>query len=63
MNPNGKVRDYNSLKELINVETGLLSPDNCAELITALQLHQGRGNLLHFKCTDYNNSVFYDLKH
>ncbi|XP_070853277.1 kinesin-like protein KIF20B isoform X3 [Drosophila suzukii] len=42
MNPNGKVRDYNSLKELINVETGLLSPDNCAELITALQLHQGR---------------------
>ncbi|KRK04818.1 uncharacterized protein Dyak_GE14542, isoform K [Drosophila yakuba] len=43
MNPNGKVRDYNSLKELINVEAGLLSPDNCAELITALQLHQGRG--------------------
>nr|XP_017019098.1 uncharacterized protein LOC108072466 isoform X5 [Drosophila kikkawai] len=43
MNPKGQVRDYNSLKELINVETGLLSPDNCAELITALQLHQGRG--------------------
>ncbi|XP_032579814.1 uncharacterized protein LOC6619496 isoform X1 [Drosophila sechellia] len=43
MNPNGKVRDYNSLKDLINVEAGLLSPDNCAELITALQLHQGRG--------------------
>ncbi|XP_050743009.1 uncharacterized protein LOC108024910 isoform X9 [Drosophila biarmipes] len=43
MNPNGRVRDYNSLKDLINVETGLLSPDNCAELITALQLHQGRG--------------------
>ncbi|XP_016950582.2 uncharacterized protein LOC108024910 isoform X13 [Drosophila biarmipes] len=42
MNPNGRVRDYNSLKDLINVETGLLSPDNCAELITALQLHQGR---------------------
>lgn len=45
MNPKGQVRDYNSLKELINVETGLLSPDNCAELITALQLHQGRGNI------------------
>ncbi|KAH8252422.1 hypothetical protein KR038_010703, partial [Drosophila bunnanda] len=43
MNPKGQVRDYNSLKELINVETGLLSPDNCAELITALHLHQGRG--------------------
>ncbi|KAH8418147.1 hypothetical protein KR009_001138, partial [Drosophila setifemur] len=43
MNPRGQVSDYNSLKELINVETGLLSPDNCAELITALQLHQGRG--------------------
>ncbi|KAH8269778.1 hypothetical protein KR018_003686, partial [Drosophila ironensis] len=43
MNPRGQVRDYNSLKELINVESGLLSPDNCAELITALQLHQGRG--------------------
>ncbi|XP_017062728.1 uncharacterized protein LOC108102351 isoform X19 [Drosophila eugracilis] len=43
MNPNGKVRDYNSLKELINVEAGLLCPDNCAELITALHLHQGRG--------------------
>ncbi|XP_070138444.1 putative leucine-rich repeat-containing protein DDB_G0290503 isoform X4 [Drosophila bipectinata] len=43
MNPNGQVRDYDSLKELINIEAGLLSPDNCAELITALQLHQGRG--------------------
>ncbi|KAH8316571.1 hypothetical protein KR067_010715, partial [Drosophila pandora] len=42
MNPSGQVRDYDSLKELINIETGLLSPDNCAELITALQLHQGR---------------------
>ncbi|XP_034139221.1 uncharacterized protein LOC117590580 isoform X2 [Drosophila guanche] len=43
MNPRGQVRDYNSLKDSINVETGLLSPDNCAELITALKLHQGRG--------------------
>ncbi|XP_022217360.2 uncharacterized protein LOC111070780 isoform X2 [Drosophila obscura] len=43
MNPRGQVRDYNSVKESINVETGLLSPDNCAELITALKLHQGRG--------------------
>ncbi|XP_017056770.1 uncharacterized protein LOC108098401 isoform X2 [Drosophila ficusphila] len=43
MNPNGKVHDYNSLKELINTKTGLLSPDNCAELITALQLQQGKG--------------------
>ncbi|XP_034670586.1 uncharacterized protein LOC117902987 isoform X6 [Drosophila subobscura] len=43
MNPRGQVRDYNSLKDSINVETGLLSPDNCAELITALNLHQGRG--------------------
>ncbi|XP_030379413.1 RNA polymerase II degradation factor 1 isoform X5 [Scaptodrosophila lebanonensis] len=43
MNPRGQMRDYNSLKESINVETGLLSPDNCAELITALQLHKGRG--------------------
>ncbi|XP_033237298.1 uncharacterized protein [Drosophila pseudoobscura] len=43
MNPRGQVRDYNSLKESINVETGLLSPDNCAELITALKLNQGRG--------------------
>ncbi|KAH8326848.1 hypothetical protein KR074_007860, partial [Drosophila pseudoananassae] len=42
MNPSGQVRDYDSLKELINIEAGLLSPDNCAELITALQLHQGR---------------------
>ncbi|XP_030566571.1 uncharacterized protein LOC115766743 isoform X4 [Drosophila novamexicana] len=43
MNPRGQMRDYNSLKESINVESGLLSPDNCAELITALQLHKGRG--------------------
>ncbi|KAH8403591.1 hypothetical protein KR222_002695, partial [Zaprionus bogoriensis] len=42
MNPRGQMRDYNSLKESINIETGLLSPDNCAELITALQLHKGR---------------------
>ncbi|XP_068153133.1 pharyngeal muscle protein 2 isoform X2 [Drosophila tropicalis] len=43
MNPRGQMRDYNSLKESINIEAGLLSPDNCAELITALQLHKGRG--------------------
>ncbi|XP_017853656.1 uncharacterized protein LOC108607395 isoform X5 [Drosophila busckii] len=43
MNPRGQVRDYNSLKDSINIETGLLSPDNCAELIHALQLHKGRG--------------------
>ncbi|TDG41930.1 hypothetical protein AWZ03_011643, partial [Drosophila navojoa] len=43
MNPRGQMRDYNSLKESINIESGLLSPDNCAELITALQLHKGRG--------------------
>ncbi|XP_034486690.1 uncharacterized protein LOC117791050 isoform X2 [Drosophila innubila] len=43
MNPRGQMRDYNSLKESINIETGLLSPDNCAELITALQLQKGRG--------------------
>ncbi|XP_017853653.1 uncharacterized protein LOC108607395 isoform X2 [Drosophila busckii] len=42
MNPRGQVRDYNSLKDSINIETGLLSPDNCAELIHALQLHKGR---------------------
>ncbi|XP_034111891.1 uncharacterized protein LOC117573098 isoform X1 [Drosophila albomicans] len=43
MNPRGQMRDYNSLKDSINIETGLLSPENCAELITALQLHKGRG--------------------
>ncbi|KRF85320.1 uncharacterized protein Dvir_GJ12646, isoform H [Drosophila virilis] len=43
MNPRGQMRDYNSLKESINVESGLLSPDHCAELITALQLQKGRG--------------------
>lgn len=46
MNPHGKMRDYNSLKESINIKTGLLSPENCAELITALQLHKGRGNYI-----------------
>lgn len=43
MNPSGQVQDYDPLKGLINTEAGLLSPYNCAELITALQLHQGRG--------------------
>ncbi|KAH8272452.1 hypothetical protein KR044_003509, partial [Drosophila immigrans] len=42
MNPRGQMRDYNSLKDSINTEAGLLSPENCAELITALQLHKGR---------------------
>lgn len=67
MNPNGKVRDYNSLKDLINVEAGLLSPDNCAELITALQLHQGRGNFLNLdviRLTIYShNRKLFELQH
>ncbi|XP_039496564.1 uncharacterized protein LOC120454913 isoform X16 [Drosophila santomea] len=63
MNPNGKVRDYNSLKELINVEAGLLSPDNCAELITALQLHQGRGAELFAKRRRKANNWVVDESH
>ncbi|XP_017062716.1 uncharacterized protein LOC108102351 isoform X11 [Drosophila eugracilis] len=58
MNPNGKVRDYNSLKELINVEAGLLCPDNCAELITALHLHQGRDHQQHQQRATISQNIF-----
>ncbi|XP_055923676.1 synaptopodin-2-like isoform X2 [Eupeodes corollae] len=42
MNPRGKVRDLNSIREPLS-ETGLLSPDKCAELVTALNAPKGRG--------------------
>ncbi|XP_054091416.1 myb-like protein P isoform X6 [Zeugodacus cucurbitae] len=43
MNPLGKVRDITSVSDSFNIETGLLSPDKCAELITALQTQKGKG--------------------
>ncbi|XP_055857957.1 uncharacterized protein LOC129920597 isoform X4 [Episyrphus balteatus] len=42
MNPRGQVRDLNSVREPLS-ETGLLSPDRCAELVTALNAPKGRG--------------------
>ncbi|KAM7341256.1 uncharacterized protein ACRADG_012208 isoform 2-T3 [Cochliomyia hominivorax] len=43
MNPNGQMRDINSLRESLNTETGLLSPDVSAEVVTALQTQKGKG--------------------
>ncbi|XP_065370688.1 uncharacterized protein LOC135962751 isoform X7 [Calliphora vicina] len=43
MNPCGQMRDINSLRESINTETGLLSPDVSAEVMTALQAQTGKG--------------------
>lgn len=44
MNPRGKVRDLSSLPngELFS-DTGLLSPDKCKELISALNEPTGKG--------------------
>ncbi|XP_037825658.1 mediator of RNA polymerase II transcription subunit 15 isoform X3 [Lucilia sericata] len=42
MNPYGQMRDINSLRESINTETGLLSPDVSAEVVTALQAQTGK---------------------
>ena len=44
MNPFGKVRDITSVSDSFNIETGLLSPNKCAELVTALQTQKGKGN-------------------
>ena len=46
MNPHGQMRDINSLRESLNTETGLLSPDVSVEVVTALQTHKGKGNVL-----------------
>lgn len=43
MNPSGQMRDINSLRESINTQTGLLSPDVSAEVVTALQAQKGKG--------------------
>ncbi|XP_037825699.1 nuclear polyadenylated RNA-binding protein 3 isoform X8 [Lucilia sericata] len=49
MNPYGQMRDINSLRESINTETGLLSPDVSAEVVTALQAQTGKGAKLFAK--------------
>lgn len=44
MNPRGKVRDLTSLpNEEFFSDTGLLSPDKCKELISALNEPKGKG--------------------
>ncbi|XP_036334813.1 mediator of RNA polymerase II transcription subunit 15 [Rhagoletis pomonella] len=43
MNPRGKVRDITSVGDSFNIEASLLSPDKCAELVTALQTQKGKG--------------------
>ncbi|XP_039968079.1 uncharacterized protein LOC120779765, partial [Bactrocera tryoni] len=43
MNPFGKVRDITSVSDSFNIETGLLSPNKCAELVTALHTQKGKG--------------------
>uniref|UniRef100_A0A0K8U6C6 Uncharacterized protein n=1 Tax=Bactrocera latifrons TaxID=174628 RepID=A0A0K8U6C6_BACLA len=43
MNPFGKIRDITSVSDSFNIETGLLSPNKCAELVTALQTQKGKG--------------------
>lgn len=48
MNPSGQMRDINSLRESLNTETGLLSPDVSAEVVTALQAQKGKGNVNYF---------------
>ncbi|XP_050339566.1 uncharacterized protein LOC126765916 isoform X2 [Bactrocera neohumeralis] len=42
MNPFGKVRDITSVSDSFNIETGLLSPNKCAELVTALHTQKGK---------------------
>lgn len=55
MNPRGQIRDFNSVRETLNTETGLLSPDKCAEVVTALNAQKGRGNKV-------QNSKLFNLK-
>lgn len=45
MNPGGQMRDINSLRESLNTETGLLSPNTSAEVVTALQAQKGKGKV------------------
>uniref|UniRef100_A0A1B0A936 Uncharacterized protein n=1 Tax=Glossina pallidipes TaxID=7398 RepID=A0A1B0A936_GLOPL len=43
MNPRGRIRDFNSVHEAFNTDAGLLSPNNCAELLTALRGYKDKG--------------------
>uniref|UniRef100_A0A1A9WYB5 Uncharacterized protein n=1 Tax=Glossina brevipalpis TaxID=37001 RepID=A0A1A9WYB5_9MUSC len=43
MNPLGRMRDFNSVHDAFNTEAGLLSPNNCAELVTALHNYKDKG--------------------
>lgn len=45
MDPRGQVQDLNTLQNCgVNIDSGMLSPDRCAELVTALYAPQGKGN-------------------
>uniref|UniRef100_A0A1A9UDB5 Uncharacterized protein n=1 Tax=Glossina austeni TaxID=7395 RepID=A0A1A9UDB5_GLOAU len=43
MNPRGRIRDFNSVHEAFNTDAGLLSPNNCAELLNALRGDKDKG--------------------
>lgn len=46
MDPRGQVQDLNTLQNCgVNIDSGMLSPDRCAELVTALYAPQGKGML------------------
>ncbi len=43
MDPRGQVQDLTTLQNCGVTDSGMLSPDRCAELVTALYAPQGKG--------------------
>lgn len=49
MDPRGQVQDLTTSQNCgVNIDSGMLSPDRCAELVTALYAPQGRGKFCLF---------------
>lgn len=63
MNPYGKVRDLKAMEQqfgpndILNLNSdGMLSPDRCAQLVTALNAPKGKGNnIIEFKYALWND--------
>lgn len=46
MDPRGQVQDLTTLQNCgVNIDSGMLSPDRCAELVSALYAPQGKGKI------------------
>lgn len=60
MDPRGQVQDLTTLQNCgVNIDSGMLSPDRCAELVTALYAPQGKGKICLFDLKLFRLSQYF----